>query len=93
LPQAFITKTSLTETQAIVSTPLAFSSAAFSLKPGRCLAEQVGVKAPGTANSATVLPLKMSSVVTGAGPSAVLVMKVAAGSVSPTLIAMGRFPL
>jgi hypothetical protein len=29
-------------------------------------------------------------VLIGAGPSAVLVMKVAAGSVSPTLIAMGR---
>ncbi len=61
LPQAFITKTSLTETQAMVSTPLALKSAAWVLKPGRCLAEQVGVKAPGTANRATVLPPNSSA--------------------------------
>lgn len=100
LPQASITNASLTDTQAMVSTPLPRSSSAwpgkkggtrlqwaaaperegrqqrragfqtvprpaclpasctarprtFSMKPGRCLREQVGVKAPGTANSTT----------------------------------------
>ena len=67
MPQAPITKASLTEMQAIASTPLAFSASKFSTKPGTCLAEQVGVKAPGSANSATVLPAKKLSVLTGRG--------------------------
>jgi hypothetical protein len=91
-PQAFITNTSLTDTQAMASTPLAFSSAACSLKPGRCLAEQVGVKAPGTASSATVLPLKISSVVMGLGPSDDAVMKTASGSLSPALMVIWSLP-
>ena len=37
----------------MVSTPLARSSSAFSMNPGRCFRLQVGVKAPGTANSTT----------------------------------------
>jgi long-chain acyl-CoA synthetase len=41
-PQAFITNTSLTETQAIASTPFFFKSAACCLKLGRWRAEQVG---------------------------------------------------
>ena len=53
-----ITNASLTAVQAISSMPLAFSSPAFWTKPGRCLAEQVGVNAPGTENSATRRPLK-----------------------------------
>ncbi len=73
----------------MASTPLAFRSAAWALKPGRCLAEQVGVKAPGTANRATVLPLVSSSVVTGWGPSGPMTVKVASGSLSPTLMDMG----
>src|SRR5579859_829857 len=85
-PQAFITNTSFTETQAMVSTPLAFRSAALALNPGRCLAEQVGVNAPGTANRATVLPLSSSSVVMGLGPSGPKVVKVALGTVSPALM-------
>src|SRR5580658_10415547 len=88
-PQAFITNTSLTLTQAMVSTPLDFSSAACSLKLGRCLAEQVGVKAPGTANRPTVLPANSASVVSGPGPSAPNTVKVAAGTLSPTLMVMG----
>ena len=56
LPQASITKASLTETQAMLSTPLLLISSAFSMKPGRCLRLQVGVKAPGTANRMTFLP-------------------------------------
>src|ERR1700761_3760349 len=87
-PQAFITNTSLTETQAMVSTPLALKSATCCLKLGRCLAEQVGVKAPGTANSATFLPANSASVVSGPGPSAPKGVNVAAGTLSPTLIVM-----
>ena len=91
-PQAFMTKASLTDTQAMASTPLALKSARWSLKPGRWRAEQVGVKAPGTANSATFLPAKISSVVIGLGPSAVPAEKVAAGSLSPTLMVMVCLP-
>ena len=55
-----------------------------------CRLLQVGVKAPGTANSTTFLPLKMSSVVFGLlGPSAVITRNVALGSLSPTLMGMG----
>jgi hypothetical protein len=56
--QALSTKASLTAVQAISSIPFAFSSSALSTNPGRCLAEHVGVKAPGTENSATFRPLK-----------------------------------
>ena len=56
LPQAFITNASFTDRQAIVATPLLLMSAAFSTKPGRCLASQVGVNAPGTENSTTFCP-------------------------------------
>src|SRR6185437_8546074 len=84
-----MTKASLTDRQAITSTPLPLISWASCLKPGRCLAEQVGVKAPGRANSATRLPLKNSSVLTGLGPSAVAWVRVTFGSLSPTLIVMG----
>ena len=66
--QAFITNTSLTPVTAMVSTPLALIASAFFRKLGRCLLWQVGVKAPGTANSTTFLPLKISSVVFGPGP-------------------------
>ena len=61
--QASITKTSLTPVTAMVSTPLALIASALLRKLGMCRLLQVGVKAPGTANSATFLPLKMSSVV------------------------------
>src|SRR5258707_3010295 len=86
-----MTKASLTDRQAITSTPLPLMSPASCLKPGRCLAEQVGVKAPGRANSATFLPATNSSVVTGFGPSAVASVRVTLGSLSPTLIVMGPF--
>src|SRR3546814_9025497 len=61
LPQAPITKASLTAVQAISSTPLILRSSALSTKPGRWRAEQVGVNAPGTENRATLRPLKYSS--------------------------------
>src|SRR5262249_24278269 len=90
LPQAFITNTSFTAMQAMVSTPLAWIWSASCTKPGRCLASQVGGKAPGTENSTTVLPLKSSSVVTSFGPSLVMRLRVPAGMRSPALIAMVR---
>src|SRR5467141_719125 len=85
---ASITKPSLTAVTAMESTPLALMAAAFFTKPGMWFLWQVGVKAPGTANSTTFLPLKMSSVVMGLGPSAVITVNVALGSLSPTLMAM-----
>ncbi len=58
-----------------------------------CRLLQVGVNAPGTANSTTFLPLKISSVVFGLlGPSAVMTRNVALGNLSPTLIGM-EYPL
>src|SRR5476651_1188213 len=86
--QASITKASLTAVTAMVSMPLALRAAALSTKLGKCVLVQVGVKAPGTANRATFLPLKISSVVLGLGPSAVITRKVAVGSLSPTLMGM-----
>src|ERR1700760_3174009 len=88
--QAFITNTSLTPVTAIVSMPLALIASAFLIKPGRWLLLQVGVNAPGTANSTTFLPLNSSSVVLGFGPSAVMTVKDPLGTRSPTLIAMTR---
>ena len=91
--QAFITNTSLTPVTAMVSMPLALIASAFFTKPGRWLLLQVGVNAPGTANSTTFLPLNNSSVVFGFGPSAVITVKVPLGTRSPTLIAMVRILL
>src|SRR5580704_5458737 len=73
----------------MVSTPFALRSAACCLKLGRWRAEQVGVKAPGTANRATVLPPKSSSVLIGLGPSGPNWVRLADGTLSPTLIVMG----
>src|SRR3546814_1074603 len=77
--------------QAMGSTPLALNSAAFCTKPGRCLAEQVGVKAPGTENSTTFLPLNSSSVEISLMPSSVFTRNAALGTRSPTWIVMVRF--
>ena len=67
-------------------------SPASCLNPGRCFAEQVGVKAPGTANSTTFLPLKKSSVQTVSNePSLWTVVSFTLGIFSPTWIAI-RFP-
>ena len=51
---------------------------------------QVGVKAPGTENSATRRPAKYSAEATGRGPSAVISVKVAVGRVSPTEMVIKR---
>ena len=48
--------------------------------------------APGTANSATFLPLKISSVVLTCGPSAVITRNLASGSLSPTWIVIVNSP-
>ena len=63
-----MTKASFTAMQA-TSMPFFLNSPNFSTYPGRCLAEQVGVKAPGTENSTTFLPLKISSVLIACTPS------------------------
>ena len=60
LAHSFMTKVSLTETQAMVSTPLALSAWASSSKRGTWLDEQVGVKAPGREKRTTFLPAKIS---------------------------------
>src|SRR3954447_1501814 len=60
---------------------------------GRCILWQVPVYAPGTANSATFLPLKISSVVLTCGPSAVITRNFASGSLSPTWIVIVQFSL
>src|SRR5689334_25077882 len=83
-PQADMTNGSLTEMQAISSMPLPLSSLALSTYDGRWRAEQVGVNAPGTANSATRLPLKNSPLVVGLGPSAVATVSGTSGRGSPT---------
>ena len=86
--QAPITKTSLTPVTRISSTPFALMAAACSMKGGRWFIEQVGVKAPGTAISTTLRPGKMSAEARGAGPSSVITVKVASGTLSPTLMLM-----
>src|SRR5262245_58894765 len=85
-----MTNTSLTAMQAMVSTPFGLSCEAFSMKPGRCFASQVGVKAPGTENRTTVLPLKSWSEVRVSGPSLPITLREPAGSLSPTLIVIAN---
>src|SRR5690606_16040861 len=48
--------------------------------------------APGTENSATRRPLKNSSDATGWGPSAVALVKLVSGTLSPTLIVIASAP-
>jgi len=54
-PHALITHASLNAVTATISTPLAFSFDKFSMYPGKWLAEQVGVKAPGVEKRTTFL--------------------------------------
>src|SRR5271170_7910454 len=92
LPQAFITKTSLTAVQAMVSTPFALILSASSTNPGKCLASQVGVNAPGTENSTTVLPANNCSVVIFCGPSEVMRVNAPSGILSPALMVIEFSP-
>ena len=48
----------------MASMPCALNAGASSLKRGRCVDEQVGVKAPGSEKTTTFLPAKISSLVT-----------------------------
>src|SRR5262245_10989603 len=89
--QASITNTSLTDVSATALTPFALIASACWVIEGTCILWQVPVKAPGTANSATFLPLKMSSVLFHAGPSDVITRNFASGSRSPTLMGMVLF--
>src|SRR5262245_8761625 len=86
--QASITKGSFTATQATVCTPFFLKASAFSRNPGRCLRWQVGVKAPGTANSTTFLPSNTSDVLNFSMPSDPSTRKVASGRRSPIPILM-----
>src|SRR3990172_3711297 len=88
LPQASMTKASLTDRQAMVLTPLARILSASWTKLGRCLSDQVGVNARGSANSTTFLPLNRSSVVIVCTPSALMVLSDAAGILAPALMVM-----
>lgn len=56
-PQALITNASLLAITQTRSTPFPRISAIFSIYPGRCLTEQPGVNAPGTAKRTTFLSL------------------------------------
>ena len=91
--QASMTNTSLTPVTAMVSMPLALMAAAFFTKPGRWFLWQVGVKAPGTANSTTFLPLNNSSVVFGFGPSAVMTRECRVGQAIANLDRHDLHPL
>ena len=87
-----MTNASLTDRQAMVSTPLALIVSALATKPGRCAMEQPGVNAPGSANSTTFLPLKMSSVEMLTGPSGPMVPSLHSGILSPVLMVMSVSP-
>src|ERR1700675_224220 len=88
-----MTNASLKETHQISSIPAATNFSAFSTKPGTCLAEQVGVNAPGNPKITTRLPAVRSRAETPFGPTAqpsdatsINSKRRSSGSVSPVLI-------
>src|SRR5262245_3827896 len=82
---SFITNASFTEMHTMRSTPLAKNAGASSLYRGTWVDEQVGVNAPGSENTTTVLPLKSSSVVSVfQSPDSVRVRKLAWGTFCPS---------
>jgi len=83
-----MTNASFTDRQTISSTPFSLIVSELWMKPGRCWFEQVGVKAPGSANTTTLRPLKNSPVFTGWGPLSVIFIRVASGILSPALMAI-----
>src|SRR5690606_28028998 len=89
-PQACITNGSLTAMQA-TSMPRSRKRAKFSTKPGRCRSEQVGVKAPGTANSTTLLSSNSVGVSTACTPSS-MYLSTTSGMRSPIWMVMGNLP-
>src|SRR5258706_1559680 len=90
LPHASITNASFTETHAIRSTPFALMSFACAMKPGRCCIEQVGVNAPGTANSTAFLPANSSPVDTSDILPSTIVLIFTSGTLAPTAIGIGE---
>ena len=87
-----MTKTSLTDMQAMVSTPLALISAACFTYPGRWLFEHVGVNAPGTEKNTTFLPPKRSWVDDGTGAVLSHDPELARGQAIANLDCHGRVP-
>src|SRR4029079_11527998 len=91
-PQAAMTKPSLVATHHTSSTFFAFSLSMFETYPGTCLAEQVGVKAPGSAKTTIFLPLVASPTLTSLGGSGQAASNstdsdsLPSGSRSPTLM-------
>ena len=81
--QAFITCGSFTAIHAILETPFEINFSELFINPGKCLAEQVGVKAPGRANKTTVEDSKYSSMLICLIPSSSLLTKTPEGKVSP----------
>src|SRR5262245_45631747 len=92
LPHASITNASFTEMHAIRSTPFALMSLACAMKPGRCCIEQVGVNAPGTANSTVFLPANSSPVETSCILPSTIVLIFTSGTFWPTAIGMEGCP-
>src|SRR5690554_3434651 len=86
-PQACITKGSLTAMQA-TSMPRSLNSSKRSTKPGRWCSEQVGVKAPGTANSTTFLCANRVGVSMVCTPPSIC-LSVTSGMASPIWMGMG----
>jgi hypothetical protein len=78
----------LTAIQAMTSTPFAWKSETSLLNPGKWVAEQVGVKAPGTPKMTAFFPPNNSAVVFAYNPSALMNLRVAAGNLDPTFKAI-----
>src|ERR1700727_2500782 len=87
-----MTKGSLTETQTMLSAPLALRSSARMTNPGRWWSEQVGVNAPGTAKRTTLPFPSTSAEVVASGPFSLNVSTFQSAPLSPTEIAMGIAP-
>lgn len=72
----------------MTSTPLDLSSPAFSMNPGRCFWEQVGVKAPGTAKRMVFLAVvRAEIVVVWSSFEESRYERVASGSLEPVVMA------
>ena len=75
----------------MLSIPFAFMASACWTKPGRCFAEQVGVKAPGNPKTTLLFPLKNSWLEKFLGPPAVMVESSTDGIGSPIFIVIILF--
>jgi hypothetical protein len=77
----------------ISSTPLPKISEEYSTNPGKCLAEHVGVKAPGTENTTIFLLEKCLLTSIFVTPPAPIYFNVAVGIVFPTSIVIKFTPI